>query len=288
MPELSPVVSVLMTAHNREQFIGQAIGSVLASSFTDFELIIVDDQSTDSTVKIARSFQAKDSRVQLHINEKNLGDYANRNRAARLAKGEFIMYCDSDDHYFDHSIEYCVNAMRAHAGIGIGYYTHSGEDSPFIKKGNVALHQHFFIKPLLTIGPGGSIIRRKFFFDIGCYPEKYGPANDMYFNLKACTFSDILLLPKLFLYYRIHDGQEKNNSYSYIHNNYRYLEDALHELPLPFSTAEKSYIRKKNQRRFAVNMLRYFAQTRNFTATRQLWRKARFSTGAFIRGIFHL
>src|ERR1700761_2006624 len=94
---MPPLVSVLMTAYNRQQYIGEAIASVLASTYPTFELIIVDDGSGDDTVSIARKYEAQDSRIKVYVNERNLGDSPNRNRAAGYATGEFIMYCDSDD-----------------------------------------------------------------------------------------------------------------------------------------------------------------------------------------------
>ena len=60
-----PLVSVLMTAYNREQYLAEAIESVLASTFTHFELIIADDCSTDRTVEIAKSYASRDSRVSI-------------------------------------------------------------------------------------------------------------------------------------------------------------------------------------------------------------------------------
>jgi glycosyltransferase involved in cell wall biosynthesis len=69
------LISVLMTAFNREKYIGYAIESVLASTYEDFELIIVDDCSTDSTVQIARRYELKDSRIKVFENTVNLGDY---------------------------------------------------------------------------------------------------------------------------------------------------------------------------------------------------------------------
>src|SRR5437764_11938447 len=80
--ERSPLLSVLMTAYNREKYISQAIESVLRSSFADFELIIVDDVSKDNTVGIARNYAHQDKRISVVVNEKNLGDYGNRNKAA--------------------------------------------------------------------------------------------------------------------------------------------------------------------------------------------------------------
>src|SRR5450631_1699837 len=107
-----PFVSVLMTAYNREKYIAEAIESVLASTYTNFEFIIVDDGSVDTTVEIARSFELKDSRVKLYINEKNLGDYPNRNKAASYAKGKYLKYLDSDDMIFKDSLLKMVNAIE--------------------------------------------------------------------------------------------------------------------------------------------------------------------------------
>src|SRR5690606_2521559 len=93
----TPLVSVLMTVYNREKYIAEAIKSVLASTYQNWELIIVDDQSMDNSVAIAQSFAQKDPRIQVHVNKENLGDYPNRNRAASYAKGKYLKYVDSDD-----------------------------------------------------------------------------------------------------------------------------------------------------------------------------------------------
>jgi glycosyltransferase involved in cell wall biosynthesis len=89
-----PLVSVLMTSYNRQDYIAEAIESVLNSKYQNFELIIVDDGSKDQTVKIAQEFAEKDKRIRLYINEKNLGDYGNRNKAASYATGKYIKYLD--------------------------------------------------------------------------------------------------------------------------------------------------------------------------------------------------
>src|SRR5438309_1057271 len=93
----NPLVSILMTSYNRERYIAEAIESALKSTYTEFELIIVDDGSKDRTVEIARSFESKDKRVKVYVNEHNLGDYPNRNRAAGYATGKYIKYLDADD-----------------------------------------------------------------------------------------------------------------------------------------------------------------------------------------------
>jgi len=90
-------VSILTTVYNREKHLAACINSVLACSYQDWELIIVDDVSTDASVAIAKSYEQKDARIKVYVNDKNLGDYPNRNKAASYAKGKYIKYLDADD-----------------------------------------------------------------------------------------------------------------------------------------------------------------------------------------------
>ncbi|MBN2572301.1 MAG: glycosyltransferase family 2 protein, partial [Ignavibacteriales bacterium] len=83
----TPLVSVLMTVYNREKYISEAIESVIKSTFKNWELIIVDDQSKDNSFEIAKCYENKDERIRVFINDKNLGDYPNRNKAASYARG---------------------------------------------------------------------------------------------------------------------------------------------------------------------------------------------------------
>ena len=100
----------------------EAIESVLASSYSNFELIIVDDGSSDSTVSIARKYEVEDNRVKLYVNKKNLGDYPNRNYAATLAKGHYLKYLDSDDYFLSRWInilctKYAAKSSRRSGSI---------------------------------------------------------------------------------------------------------------------------------------------------------------------------
>lgn len=282
-----PLVSVLMTAYNREKYIAEAIESILESSYTNFELIIVDDCSKDTTVEIAKKYAFIDNRVKVYVNEKNLGDYPNRNKAASYAKGQFIMYVDSDDRILKDGIEKCVNAMISFPNSNFGIYSLNEKSEPYELDSADALQRHFFKTPFLIIGPGGTIIRRNFFEEIKGYPEKYGPANDMYFNLKVCSYTNIIMLPFEFIYYRRHEGQEINNSYNYLINNYIYLRDSLEQLPLQLEKAELEWIEKKNKRRFFVNIVKYFLQTKSIARTREVLKKTNFGLGDAFEGVFH-
>ena len=149
-----------MTAYNREQFISEAIESVLAQDYTNFELIIVDDCSSDNTVEIANSYKNIDPRIQVYLNERNLGDYQNRNQAASYATGDLLMYVDSDDTIESSSLEFIVQQFSEHSNIDFLMIYHGdklGHRTILFPKESI--YTHFFDHSFLVIGPGGSVIR---------------------------------------------------------------------------------------------------------------------------------
>src|SRR5215213_363952 len=98
-------VSVVVCTYNGEKFLHQQLESLISQTYPDLEIIISDDNSTDSTVKIAESFQRRDPRIQIHINKNNLGYNRNFEQAFDLATGDFIAVCDQDDIWKPNKIE---------------------------------------------------------------------------------------------------------------------------------------------------------------------------------------
>ena len=93
----TPLVSVLMAARNAEAYVEEAIGSLLAQSWTHLELIVVDDGSTDSTNDRLAALAERDPRIRILINETNLGLAASLNRAIDVARGDLLARMDADD-----------------------------------------------------------------------------------------------------------------------------------------------------------------------------------------------
>jgi len=91
------LVSVITPLYNSEQFISETIESVLAQSYQDWEMIIVDDCSKDQGVKIVKNYQNKDKRIKLIELDNNVGAAKARNKAINAAQGRFISFLDSDD-----------------------------------------------------------------------------------------------------------------------------------------------------------------------------------------------
>lgn len=91
------LVSIVMPAYNCEKYIDEAINSVLAQTYKNWELLVIDDGSKDATFQILSEFSKNDYRIKPLKNEKNLGVSATRNRGIELASGEWIAFLDSDD-----------------------------------------------------------------------------------------------------------------------------------------------------------------------------------------------
>ena len=90
-------VSIITPTFNSERFIAETILSVQAQTYQDWEMLIVDDGSTDKTLEIISSFQENDSRIKIFKNETNRGSAYSRNIALQNAKGKWIAFLDSDD-----------------------------------------------------------------------------------------------------------------------------------------------------------------------------------------------
>lgn len=95
--EKSPMISVIMSTYNRENYLPAAMESILNQTYTDFEFIIIDDASTDNTAKLLQEYQEKDSRIVVISNPQNLGYNKNLTTGFKLAKGKYLARMDDDD-----------------------------------------------------------------------------------------------------------------------------------------------------------------------------------------------
>lgn len=112
----SPRVSVIMAAYNEERFLAEAVDSVLAQDFADFELLIADDGSTDATPQLAHSYAERDERVRVLCGERNQGKPFALNRALAVRRGELIAWLDGDDVMLPGKLSRQVQALDANPG----------------------------------------------------------------------------------------------------------------------------------------------------------------------------
>lgn len=260
-----PLVSVLMTSYNREKYIAEAIESVLNSTYQNFELIIVDDCSTDSTVAIAKEYLDKDHRIQLYVNEKNIQQFPNRNKAASYAAGKYIKYLDSDDRIYDWGLEYCVDMIEKYPDAGMGIFQAQNKVDEEYLIPEVSVNKHFFNNPFLNIGPSGIILKRDSFEKVGQYNPNYGVPSDMYFNIKMASLFPLVILKKEFFFYREHEEQEIKNRKSYLFYNYPYLRDIMALPQLPVSEEWKKELISRARKGLIKECLRDIKHTGRFS-----------------------
>lgn len=138
--KITPKVTIGMPVYNGERFIGEAIDSLLGQTFTDFELIISDNASTDSTEEICREYVAKDPRVVYWRQSKNQGAMNNFLFVLHKATGKYFMWAASDDYWSNNWLEVVVNDFNANAGTALAF----GHVAAVAEDGTITKSYHFY------------------------------------------------------------------------------------------------------------------------------------------------
>ncbi len=210
---MQPLVCVLMTAYNREKYIAEAIESVLASTYSHFELIIVDDDSKDNTVSIAKSFEARDKRIKVFINESNLGDYPNRNKAASYASGKYIKYVDADDLIYPQGLEILVEGMERFPEAGWGLCSLEQDLSrsfPFLLMPEKAYQYHYLGPGLFHKAPLSAIIKKEVFDTVNGFCNIRMAGDFEMWNRLAQNYP-VVAMQQGIVWSRQHNDQEMNS-----------------------------------------------------------------------------
>src|SRR5678816_2981655 len=113
MTSSSPRVSIGLPVYNGEKYLARALHSLVSQDFEDFELILSDNASTDSTEAICREFAARDRRIQYYRNETNIGASGNYNRVFELARGEFFKWASHDDICHPSLLRRCLEQFKS-------------------------------------------------------------------------------------------------------------------------------------------------------------------------------
>ena len=126
-----PVVTVIIPAYNAEKYIGRCLDSVLKQSFKDFEILVIDDGSTDKTGDIVKRYAENDRRIN-YVRQKNEGVARTRNKAMKLAKGDYVAFIDNDDYIDDDYIEALL--PREGEDVVMSGYKRPDENGKIIKE----------------------------------------------------------------------------------------------------------------------------------------------------------
>ncbi|BAO76189.1 glycosyltransferase [Winogradskyella sp. PG-2] len=239
-----------MTVYNREKYIAEAIESVMASTYKNWELIIVDDRSKDQSVTIAKAYQEQDKRIKVYINEENLGDYPNRNKAASYAKGKYLKYVDADDMIYPYGLQQLVFYMEQFPEAGYGLCSLSQDKHqkfPFQLNPTEAYQRQYFKEKLFHKAPLSAIINKSIFEKAGGFTGKRMLGDFEMWHILSQEFS-VVLMPQGIVWYREHDEQEMADHRSDPMQPYKYVllaENLINSPKCPLNEGEKAKALKK-------------------------------------------
>lgn len=197
---LAPKISIVMSAYNEEPHIARALDSLAAQTFTDWELIVIDDGSTDATAEIIRRYADKDRRIILVCNDANLQLSASLNKAIGLARADIVARADADDVNVPERLAKQYRYLQAHQEIdvlGTGAYLLDQTGTRVNTFRHPQTHAELQTLPFLKIQffhP--SVMMRRRFFDVaGLYDPRYPNAEDKEIWLRGlsagCSYANL-------------------------------------------------------------------------------------------------
>ncbi len=205
-------VTVVLNFYNEEKYLSQAIESILNQTYKDFELILVDDASTDNSNNIARSFH--DPRIRVVRNSCNRGAAYSRNVGMREACGEYIAFSDGDDYSLPDRIEVETNFLDNHQEVlAVSCWSNyiDENDNEIEHRKSVVMNNQEVAASLLFGNPfsnPGSMIRRTVFEKYGIYQkEDLRVSQDYYFWIQIIGVGELSIIPQELLNYRVHNSK---------------------------------------------------------------------------------
>jgi glycosyltransferase involved in cell wall biosynthesis len=206
----APAISVIMPVYNAERYLAEALDSLLAQTFRDFEVILIDDGSTDDTVAILDRYSARDERIRL-IRRPNTGLTKALNECLKLARGEFVARMDADDVCAPARLEKQVAYLRNHPDVVLlgGAYELIDGGGRFLRRviqpqDDVTLQQICLTGRNPMCHPL-AMMRREAILKAGGYDESYLVAQDLDLWLRLGEVGKLANLPDVLLQYRQHE-----------------------------------------------------------------------------------
>ncbi len=252
-----PNVSIILPTYNRAHYLKEAIESVLTQTYQDWELLIIDDGSTDETRSVAQSYVERDSRISYHYHS-NQGVSAARNVGIQLARGRYVAFLDDDDLWQPEKLAWQLEALAQHPetpwlfGDGQLIDDHGTVLRPVLPQRRSAfstwVKDYQTANPNVSAGPFYSVmltgnclavptvlIERDCFTHVGLFNESYHVAEDYDMWLRMAQRYPVLLLRRSIVQIRVHDGAVSGGadvrSYNWHEATARVLEAQLTQVP---------------------------------------------------------
>lgn len=200
-------ISVLMPAYNAAPYIAEAIHSILNQTFADFELIVIDDCSTDKTYQIVSELALFDSRIKVIKNAINLGIAGNRNKALSLARGKYIAWQDADDVSFPERLTLQYEFLERNSKVGIvGASLELFTDNQVLGYRHYPLTDELIRRTIFRYSPitqPAAMIRTDVLHQVGIYDLALPPAEDLDMTFRIGQLYQLGNVDQVLVRYRI-------------------------------------------------------------------------------------
>jgi glycosyltransferase involved in cell wall biosynthesis len=225
-----PIVSVVMTVYNTQRYVGEALESVLAQTFADFELVIIDDGSTDRSPLILKDFALRDRRIRL-VSRRNTGIVRAANEGIEMARGRYLARMDSDDvclpHRFETQVRYLDDNPEC-VVVGSRVIVVDPYGSPVLESGQKLTHEEIDAE-LLSSGGGWAIVQPSAMMrtdavrKVGGYRGRHNVSEDQDLFLRLAEVGRVANTAEPLLLYRRHYK-------SVMHTHWRQREEVKEQI----------------------------------------------------------
>jgi glycosyltransferase involved in cell wall biosynthesis len=216
-----------MSVYNSEAYLSEAIESILNQTYTNFEFLIIDDNSWDGSYEILKNFAGKDSRILLFKNEENKGLTKNLNFLLKKAKGKYIARMDADDISLPVRFEKQVNFLENHPEVDIvgNFSLNINEKDENIGVRKVPVTHYEITKLLPKLNPMSHptvMYRKNSIVKVGGYDERFHTSQDynLWFKAQALGLK-FFNIPEVLFLYRMNDDYTSRKSFKYRWNEFK-------------------------------------------------------------------
>ncbi|MCC5642104.1 glycosyltransferase [Nostoc sp. CHAB 5824] len=270
-----PVISVIIPAYNSEKTINHTIQSVLNQTFTDLELIVINDGSQDSTLAIVTQIQ--DPRIKV-FSYSNAGGNVSRNRGLHRAVGEFVSFLDADDIWTPDKLQSQLKALQENitAKVAYSWTDYIDENGEFILSGkrvnvNGNVYEHLLLNNFLENG-SNPLICRKALITLGGFDESLSAAQDWDMWLRLGSKFNFICVPSIQILYRISANSVSSNLFRQEKACLQVLSRAYKERPSTFNSTWNISLANLYKYLTCKALQKPFNRKKGLAAARFLWK----------------
>ena len=267
-----PLVSILIPSYNSGEYIESTLESISNQTYTNLEILVMDDCSTDRTMEIAQRIQEDDKRIRIIRNERNLGITGNMNKGISLCNGKYVAILDGDDWAYPYRIEKQVEAMESNKKVVLcsGYMDICDEDLNIQNRRKYPLTDKEIRRAIVRYDPishPSSMWRRDALLKTNLYSENFPICRDYDLIVRISEFGEYINVPESLIKYRVRESSEtgKRIRQTQMYSFYIQMKAVFeYKFRFTFSDAVFLFLRLIVTGIFPVSVQRFIANRFNF------------------------